>query len=384
MKVLMTTSPLARHLKLTYHEKKIHLGVAYIVAILENEKHNVDFIDLYLTEGELPDVTNYDFVGIHSTSITFMSTLEILKKLHQYRKQGWKGKIMVGGPHASIMPESFPDYVDHIVQGEGEYAVRDIVNGRNKNRIIRYQRIKNLDELPRPAYHHFKYLTYSRWDVKMLEVEPIATMNTSRGCPFSCTFCSVGAIWGKKYTYHSADRIIDDIQYLNKDFNAKGIFFREDNFTLNNKRVRDFCELLIKKKLDLRWMCETRVDSLSEKLLKIMHRSGCRCIYVGVEAATQRLLEILNKKITVSQVKQVARWCHKFGIKIHASFLTNVPRETIDDKKAIFELLREIKPHSFIINRYRGYPGSKIYEYLVKKKLYEKISLEGLLDINAW
>jgi len=380
----MLTSPPAKYLRLPYQEKRIHIGVAYIVAVLEKEKHNVNFIDIYLTEEEIPDVMSYDFVGIHSTTITFMSTLKILEKLHLYRKQGWEGKIIVGGPHASIMPESFPDYVDHIVQGEGEYAVKDIVNGENKNRVVRYQRIRNLDELPRPAYHHYKYLPYSKWDVNMLEVEPIATMNTSRGCPFSCTFCSVGAIWGKKYTYHSAERIVDDIQYLMKDFKAKGIFFREDNFTLNNKRIFDFCELLIKKNIGIKWMCETRVDSLSKGLLDLMHKSGCRCIYIGVEAGTQRLLNILDKKITIDQVKQVARWCRRLGIKIHASFLTGVPNETMNDRKAIFKLIREIKPHSFLINKYRGYPGSSLYNYIVKNRVYKQISPEGLLDISTW
>lgn len=385
MKILIVTSPPAKHLRLSYHEKRIHLGVLYLIAALEREKHEVNLCDLYLTEENLPKIEKYDFVGIHCTTITFRSTMDILKRLYQYRKmKDWHGKIIVGGPHASLMPDSFPDFVDHIVQGEGEYALKDIVNGINTDSLLHYERIKDLDKLPRPAYHHYKFLPYTKWDVDMLGVEPIATMNTSRGCPFSCTFCSVGSIWGKTYTYHSAQRIVDDILYLKREYGTKGIFFREDNFTINNGRIYELCSLLQKKNLRIKWMCETRADSLSEELLKAMHASGCRCIYIGAEAGTQRMLDILDKRITINQVKQAAKWCHKIGIKIHASFITNLPGENIEDKIAIFKLLNEIKPHSYEINKYRGYPGSRIYESLVKKGLYKKISPEGLLDTQQW
>lgn len=384
MKVLFLTSPPARHLKLTYHEKKMHIGIIYLIGVLELERHAVDFIDLYLMEEELPNVMNYNFVGIHSSTITFNSTLKILDEIYRLRKRGWNGKIIVGGPHASIMPESIPDFVDYIVIGEGEYAVRDIINGKNLERVICYPRIENLDKLPRAAYHHYRNIPYSQWDTHMLGVEPIANMNTSRGCPFSCTFCSVNAIWGKKYTYHRAERIIDDIQYLMKTFNVRGVFFREDNFTMNKKRVIEFCTLLIKKKIKIKWMCETRADSLTEDLLKLMYRSGCRCIYIGVEAATERMLRILNKKISLDQVRKVAKWCHFLGLKFHVSFITNVPHETEEDKSAIFKLVREIKPHSFKINKYRGYPGSPLYNYIIENNLYREISNEGLLDISSW
>jgi len=383
MKILMLTTPIPKHLEKIFPERRIHLGVAYIVSMLEREGYDVDFIDFHILRKPLPDILKlkYDYVGIHSTTVCFSETLKILERLRRFRKKGWNGKIIVGGPHTSVRLESIPDFVDYIVQGEGEYAVKDIIEEKVKSRVVHYPRINNLDELPRPAYHHFKKLPTCSWDYKMLGVKPIVTMNTSRGCPFACTFCSVPSIWGKKYTYHSAERIVEDIEYLMKNFNAKGIFFREDNFTLNKKRVFEFCNLILKKGIKIKWMCESRVDTLSYEMLSLMKRSGCELIYIGVEAGTQRLLDILKKGITIEQVKKVCELCHKIGIKIHTSFLTNIPHETPLDRKKISELIKEIKPTSFRINLYRAEPGSELYNYIMKNKLYKGISKEGILEL---
>jgi radical SAM superfamily enzyme YgiQ (UPF0313 family) len=382
MKILMLTSPPAQHFKAICNEKRMHIGILYIISILEQEKHEVDLLDLYLLEKKLPDIMKYDFVGLYCSTVTFLPALRILAVLNCQRKRGWRGKIMAGGPHVSLFPSAFPEFVDFLVKGEGEYAVRDIVNGKIKTRITRYPRIENLDELPRPSYRHYKKLPYPAWDTKFIGTEPIATMNTSRGCVHSCAFCSVGSIWGKRFTYHSAERICDDILYLMKEFGIEGVNFREDNFTSNIQRVFDFCNLLLKKRIAIKWICETRVDDLTFELMEIMQASGCRGIYIGIEAATERLLKILNKRITLDQIRRVSKWCHTLGINIHASFITNIPEETENDKRAMIELIKEIRPQSVRINRYRGFPGSKIYDYLLRNNLYRSISCEGLLDIE--
>ncbi len=113
----------------------------------------------------------------------------------------------------------------------------------------------------------------------------------------------MGSIWGKGYTYFSADRIISEIEYLIKNFSAKGIYFREDHFTLNLERTEEFCEKLIEKGINIHWACETRVDRMSEELIKLMSAAGRRAVYLGVESGSQRILDMLNKKITVEQIE---------------------------------------------------------------------------------
>ena len=118
-------------------------------------------------------------------------------------KQLWNGKIIAGGPHTSVAPDTIPDYVDYVVQGEGEVAILDIIENVPKERIIRKERIKNLDSLPFQPWDLFTEMPYDL-SCPWLDIQPIFTMNTSRGCPFQCSFCSVHSVWGKECTLLSA------------------------------------------------------------------------------------------------------------------------------------------------------------------------------------
>jgi len=294
------------------------------------------------------------------------------------RKELWNGKIIVGGPHTSVSVDTIPEFVDYVVQGEGERAVLKIINGEVKGRIIREERIKDLDSLPFEPWDIFTKLPYD-YTCPWMDIKPIFTMNTSRGCPFNCAFCSVGSIWGKQYTYFSADRIIYEIEYLINNFNAKGIYFREDNFTLNLKRITEFCEKLMKKNINIQWACETRVDNLTENLIKLMSAAGCRAVYLGVESGSQRILDSLNKNITVEQIEEAIYLCKKYNIKTYCSLITGVPGETFEDYLQTKKLMDRLKPYSYGFNVFVGIPNSFLYEYVLKNNLYEYIDDIGLL-----
>lgn len=210
-------------------------------------------------------------------------------------------------------------------------------------------------------------------------------MNTSRGCPFGCSFCSVESIWGKKYTRFSANRIISEIEYLIKDFGAKGIYFREDNFTLDYERVSKFCTEIMRKNIKIHWACETRVDTLvNEELVKLMSTAGCRALYLGVESGSQRILDILNKNINVSQIKKVIKLCNKYKIKTYCSLITGVPGETYEDYLLTEDLMREINPGLYNYIVFVGIPNSKLYRYCMDNNLYEYIDDIGLLYLPGY
>jgi radical SAM superfamily enzyme YgiQ (UPF0313 family) len=211
-----------------------------------------------------------------------------------------------------------------------------------------------------------------------MDIKPVFTMNTSRGCPFNCSFCSVGSIWGKQYTYFSPDRILSEIEYLVRRFGAKGIYFREDNFTLNLKRTEEFCEKLIKKNTNIHWACETRVDNMSEDLVRLMSAAGCRAVYLGVESGSQRVLDMLNKKITVEQIKHTVHWCKKYNIRTYCSLIVGTPGETYEDYLLTKKLMYELKPHTYGYNVFVGIPYSSLYRYVLDSKLYEYIDDIGL------
>lgn len=388
MNILLTTSAAPTQSPFSTSEKRPPIGIGFLISVLRNAGHEVFFIDNYLQPSNFLE-TDYlqrnkiGFVGIYANTICYRDTLRMFYRLEFLRRSGrWNGKIIVGGPHATVALDTIPGFVDHVVQGEGEQAILDIVEGRVNDRVVCLPPVKNLDDLPMPAWDYFINLPY-KWSVDWFSVTPIFTMNTSRGCPFRCSFCSVGSIWGKQYTYFSAERIVSEIEYLIKQYNAKGIYFREDNFTLNKSRLRRFCELLIEKDLRIPWFCESRVNTLDRETVELMHRAGVRAFYFGVESGSQRILDFLQKDISIEQTRTAFRLCHEFGIKTAASIIVGVPTETEDDREATRRLIREIKPTVTWYNVFVGIPNSRLYRYSIDNKLYEFVDDRGLVYLKG-
>ena len=374
MNVLLTTSAAPENSPFSTDEKRPPLGVGFLISVLRNAGHKVYFIDNYLRPSNFLE-TDYllnnkiDYVGIYANTICYRDTLKMFQKLNNLKKNGkWRGKILVGGPHTSVALETIPDFVDYIVQGEGEKAILDIVEGKVLSRVIRYPRIENLDDLPMPAWDYFVNLHYD-FGTEWFNDKPVFVMNTSRGCPFRCSFCSVGSIWGKRYTYFDAERIVNDIEYLIKSYGAKGIYFREDNFTFRKERVIKFCNILLEKNIRIKWACESRVDTLDKEIIKLMAKAGCKGVYFGVESGSQRELDFLKKGITIEQIEKVFGWCKKADIKTYASFIVGVPTETEQERVETVCFAQKLKPTTYSINVFVGVPKSELYEYTIKNNL---------------
>ncbi len=356
--------------------------------MLRKAGHDVFFIDNYLEPCNFFDrnylqVNRIDYIGIYANTICYRDTLRMIYGVEYLRRSGqWHGKIIVGGPHTSVAFDTIPEFVDHVVQGEGEQAIVDIVEGRISERLVRYPRIENLDVLPMQAWDDFARLSYN-WGVYWFPEKPVFTMTTSRGCPFNCAFCSVKSIWGNKYTFFSAKRIVHDIEYLVENHAAKGIYFREDNFTFNRKRVFEFCNLLLERGVNIHWACESRVDNLDQELLNLMYKAGARGFYFGVESGSQKMLDFLNKGITVNQIRKIFALCHNIGFKTAASVVVGVPQETEEDVVATEMLLEEIKPSFIWHNVFVGIPNSKLYKYVIDHNLYEFIDDRGLVYLKG-
>ena len=376
MNLLFVTSSPPEVCPFLTNEKRPPLGLGSLMSIARRQGHNVFFIDNCLKP--IPFIKNgylqknhIDFVGIYANTVCYRDSLRMFKEIQNLRERGvWKGKIIVGGPHTSLAPESIPDFVDYIVQGEGEKALLKIVNGEAKSRILKEKRISDLDSLPFQPYDIFTKLPYHNF-CEWMDTKPVFTMNTSRGCSFDCAFCSIGSIWGKQYTAFGADRIISEIEFLIKNYGAKGVYFREDNFTLNQQRVTEFCDK-ISKKAKIKWACETRVDAIcDEKLVKLMSNAGCEAMFLGVESGSQRLLDILNKNITIEQIEEAITLCKKYKIKTYCSLLTGAPNETYEDHLMTKKLMEKLKPYEYAFNVFVGVPYSKLYEEILKNGAYE-------------
>ncbi len=389
MNILFTTSAAPKKSPFSTDEKRPPLGVGSLISVVRNKGHKVFFIDNYLKpsrfiENGFLQRNKIDFVGIYANTICFHDSLRMYKKIHQLReKKLWGGKIITGGPHTTVALNTIPDFVDHVVQGEGEKAIIKILNGKIKRRIIREERIQDLDSLPFPPWDIFSKLPYD-YTCPWMDIRPVFTMNTSRGCAFNCSFCSVGSIWGRNYTRFSPDRIITEIEYLKRNHGAKGIYFREDNFTLNPKRTEEFSKKLIEKKVDIFWACETRVNTLSEDLIKLMAKAGCKAYYFGVESGSQKILDSLNKRITIKQIENAIKLSKKYGIRAYCSLITGVPGETYGDYLQTKKLMEKLKPYAYTFNVFVGIPSGALYQNILTTKTYEYKDDLGLLYLPGY
>ncbi|HOX54392.1 MAG: radical SAM protein [Candidatus Omnitrophica bacterium] len=392
MNILFVTSAASKVSPFFMLEKRPPLGLGTLISIVRNHGHKVFFIDNFLDpSGFIEDgfiqKNKIDFVAVSVNTVCYRESLKMLKKIDKLRREKLsKVKIIVGGPHTSVAPDSIPGFVDYIVQGEGEEVILDIINGNVKERMIKKPRLKDLDSLPFQPWDILSKLAYN-YQAPFFgkDTKPVFTMNTSRGCPLNCAFCSVASIWGKEYTFFSAQRIISEIEYLIKNYDAKGVFFREDNFTLNTARTREFCDGLIRQKIEIPWMCESRADDLcDEDLVKLMSSAGCAAVYLGIESGSQRILDALHKGITIEQIKKAIGLCKKYDIKTYCSLMVGLPNETYEDFLLTRRLMEDLSPDIYRFSVFAGVPGSPLYNSLREDRSYEHIDDLGILYLPGY
>ncbi|CAD6491628.1 MAG: Radical SAM superfamily protein [Candidatus Argoarchaeum ethanivorans] len=379
------------------------LGLGYVAAVLE-EYHEVKVIDVgaeKLDDDSLSEkISKIDpeIVGITSDTLSFQRAIEIAQIVKQINK---RIIVVIGGAHANALPTDPLKYdcFDISSHGEGERTAIELwdriekggsyedVKGiafRKNNEIVinpRQELIENLDGLPFPARHLFPMDKYS--GEFCLYVSPMYSVGTSRGCPFSCAFCSNNVIFGRKYRSRSPKNIVNEIELLINEYGAKGIYFREDIFTMNKKRVIEICNEIKERKLEFKWVCESRVNTINEEMLRSMKNAGCELIWFGVESGSQKILDRIHKQITITQSRDAFRLCKKIKLKAGASFLIGTPGEKIEDIYKTINFANELKPEFAWFNIFTGYPTSPLYEYVVKNRLYEKNIGHGILIIKT-
>ncbi len=369
------------------------MGLMCIAAVLEGEGHEVSIVDDNLLRLKHRDLVKRirewgpELLGISSTSASFAAALHLATSLKNALPQV---PLVMGGPHVNARYEEVIRYpeVDVVVYGEGEYTMRELccaIEGDGDLSAIRglgFKRdgqamitpprplIENLDELPLPARHLLELPRYERTG-DLMSVYPVDIANTSRGCPFRCRYCSNNLVWGKKYRCRSAKKVVEEIKHLIETYRSKGIYFREDIFTVNKRRVYELCDLLEKENINIHWECESRVDTVDRDLLMRMHKAGCQSIWFGVESGVQRVLDDLGKGITLEQTKECFRWCHQVGIKPGASVMFGVPGEDFDDMRATLRFLDEIAPAYTFFSVFTAVPVSDLYQRVIDKNLID-------------
>lgn len=351
-------------------EKLPPLGLAYLAAMLERNKIPTDIHDNYLLEWDLPSLLNlvkdYDVVGITSLTANSLVAIELADAIKHIYPQKF---LLCGGPHPTLFSEQMIEHFDCVVRGEGEKTIVEVVKDRTKG-IVTGERTINLDDLPFPARHKLPLTKYPMRN-EFLKAKRVFNVNTSRGCPFNCSFCSVKIIWGREYRAFSPSRVAQEIMYLMTEYDATGIYFREDNFTYDRKRVEEICSKI--KHFDLEWLCESRVEHLDEPLVKTMYDAGCRGMWFGVESGSERVLKLMHKGINKERAIETFKLCKKYGIKTGASFIVGLPFETKGDLYDTLNFAHRLDGYWTWFNYFLGIPGSDLYTDIIAKNSYEKL-----------
>ena len=413
MKVLLVNPPQNFYPGSDLPAGNLPLGLMYIAAVLEKAGHKVEILDAFMTDSSLWKTGDNVYIGMPYRRIMeeiqsrkpdivgvanpFTSQVENAIKVCNIAKRVNPNILtVVGGPHVSAVPEVFlqeTKNVDVVVIGEGEYTMLEIVNCHERHmslsrvRGIAYRRgktivraqprafIKNLDELPYPAYHLVnmeKYLNPAKIEYRSFKDRSIS-MITSRGCPFNCCFCSVHLHMGKTFRAHAVDYVVNHIEYIVNKFKVKTIFFEDDNLTLDTKRFEAICDKMIKKGIKVKWETPNgvRVDCLTPSLLKKMQKSGCQSVFFGVESGDQNILDnVIGKSLQLKDVVKAAKTCKEIGLKTGAFYIIGFPGEKKENmlRTVDFALWLE-KEYGVGIHVFVATPsiGTKLYEECKRK-----------------
>jgi radical SAM superfamily enzyme YgiQ (UPF0313 family) len=198
---------------------------------------------------------------------------------------------------------------------------------------------------------------------------------TSRGCPGSCTFCSSPAFWQRRVRYRSPEGIVREMRLLNKKYGLRYFSIRDDNFTMNKKRVLAFCRQLPESGLYVMWNCQARVDTVDEQMLINMKRAGLEHIQYGVESGSARILKRYDKHITLEEIRRAAAATRRVGVYLSIYLMAGMERETRDDIQRTKALIAEILPNDGIVSPVALYPGTLLYEQAKKN---------NMIDDAAW
>ncbi len=368
------------------------LGLAYLGGELIRSGHEVSGLDLMLSDPkEAPGVFSRrisefrpDLVGITCNSHERLAAFEAAR----WTKKLGDIPVVMGGPHVTFTAEQTLEHVrevDMVVLHEGEHTLLDLCNAlasggrladvdgivfRESGSVVRTeprQFIKDLDTLPMPARHLFEA---DRYDLYLpIAGRPKAVhLVSSRGCPYSCFFCSATQMAGGKARMRSAEHVIREIEIIADSYpSCNWIFFYDDHFTLLKKRVVEICDRMIERGLRLNWGCYGRADSLDEELLGHMKAAGCRMISFGIESGSDRVLRLMGKKVTRQRIERAIALTKAKGIVTRCSFFFGYPGERLRDAAATLDFIKKMRLEKDEVVWSRCpvlYPGTALFERL--------------------
>jgi anaerobic magnesium-protoporphyrin IX monomethyl ester cyclase len=372
------------------------LGIQTLAPVLRERGHNVRMFDTChprMGAEHIAAATEAEPPGALAISLLSATTYPKTKDLaRQLKERAPQVPIIVGGPFATINAdrilqdcsdidavgvgegeELLPDYLDHL---DAPAAVAGLV-WRRGGEIVQNPARSPLADLDRYQYADraglpIDYIESLPLDVPaVVSLEKFCTMQTSRGCPFTCVYCDIPALGRGKWRARSPQHVLGEMQRLH-DQGYRSIYLTDDHFLLQSSRIQAICEGIRSRGLEFRWGCEGRVDSAAVGQFAIMKQARCETLAFGIEAGTQKTLDRLGKRQTLEQVESAVRQARQQGIaRLHGFFVIGSPGESEADVKASFRFAARLELDTFSFNRLCVYRGTRLWREYVGRGIID-------------
>jgi len=371
-------------------------GMLVMAAVAREQGYDVSIVDAKGSGETAESVADRiralapDVVGFSATTISVTNAARIAAEL---KAESPEIITVVGGPHVSAIPErtlaAFPS-LDYGIVGEGEISFFELLDGLSAGRAVdgcsglayrkqsgevvanaRSPYLNDLDALPLPAWdlvpgfpHKFQPSIFS------YRKSPVATLVTSRGCPFSCSFCDRSTS-GKIGRYHTTESVLRHVHHLAR-LGVRHVIFYDDLFTVKRKRVLELCEAFIASKLDFSWSCNSHPNLLDLDTMKLMKRAGCWQIAYGIESGSQRILNVVKHEVKLPRMRETLRLTRAAGIRAKGYLMIGHPTETIETLEETAEFLKVVELDLAQVTKFTPYPGTPAYPTVLQHGTFDE------------
>ncbi|HPE56066.1 MAG TPA: radical SAM protein [Bacteroidales bacterium] len=359
------------------------LGLLYISAYLDqNTKEHEVFDSTFQSFQELKNkLQNFipDILGIYANFLTRKNIIQIVNYIRGTEKLKHM-VIALGGPDVRFHTEDYLHKgIDFIIVGEGEETFLELVKAiemqqevsgikgliykNDEGELIQNPErthIRELDGLPFPNRHKINIQKYLEvW--KNHHGYSSVTVNTQRGCPFTCNWCS-HAVFGDTYRRRSPESVVNELELIKRDYNPDSIWFVDDVFTMSERWIDHFSEELQKRNLKISYECISRADKLNEEIIIKLRDTGCKTLWIGAESGSQKVIDLMDRRVDVLRVRAMIRLAKKHGIEAGTFIMLGYPGETIRDIRETITHLKESLPDTFTINLAYPIKGTRLYD----------------------
>jgi anaerobic magnesium-protoporphyrin IX monomethyl ester cyclase len=356
------------------------LGILYIAAFLEQHGFPTRIFDTTFSSkhelqnhlvSERPDV-----LGLYTNLMTKVNVIDIIKFVKEHLP---KTQVILGGPDVRYNAEKYLQQgASFLVLGEGEQTMLEVVEhikaGNNTDQVsglaflengklkmtAEREKLKDLDELPAPAREKIdlgKYL--AAW--KSRHGKSTISVSTMRGCPYTCKWCSRG-VYGLSYRRRSPEKVVEELAAIQQAYTVDSIWFVDDVFTISHKWLENFATALKASSLKISYECITRADRMNERVIALLKETGCFRVWIGAESGSQKVIDLMDRRVDVKQVREMIRLTRSSGIEAGTFIMLGYPGETEKDIKETIHHLKASDPDHYTITVAYPINGTELFQ----------------------